>query len=725
MNVKTTIALVVLLIAVGAYFFFVEMNAPDPESLGGNDAPSIRGEPLFPDDFPSPGEGASLTIERDGQVTTYRHLSDQWFQTKPVRVAMNNGSMEDLAGDVIQLRYTQRLKPGASDALTLEEARLDPPLATITYAMDDDSAVLRLGKKLMGGYGYAAVGDNPTIHVVADRLHSHVLDADPNQWRRRTLEPPPASQIDQITVRGANEAFSLHRGDDGWLVDASPRQHADGRADTAAVEALAAGLEAVVIERFHADAPDDLSLYGLDQPEWIIAWRDAATQEESALRVGGPTDLSRESVFAVWSPDDVDTSPASPVVFSIPRASLQPFEVDIDALRDPRLFGLDASETRAITVEREGMPTLALERDTSGPKFADPDPGYDADLGAATGLIDDVTGMAVESFVPGFEPTSEPIARVDLLRRGTGGESASIYRDDDRYVALRDGEKVGYVLTDEQVELLRTPRLALRDREVFDIPAEAITKLTLAVHGEKQAFVRDGERFVLEGGGEVDQGRVGALVAALHPLYAERWSLPSDSLFSAAAPVTLEIETATGTVTLAVDPDSGVGVLDNDSSTPPDIAFWLPRATVDLLTGGLSGQSLLSVEPEAIESIRIEQGGDFFTLRRESDGTIIADKAEHLPTIDQAMATKLFDAIAGLEVDRAFDASAVERAEDTMVLVLTVAAAGDQPRMLELWTQDGRMFTAGWDGPGVLAVTEDSARELAFLFAPPPSEALP
>jgi len=107
-------------------------------------------------------------------------------------------------------------------------------------------------------------------------------------------------------------------------------------------------------------------------------------------------------------------------------------------------------------------------------------------LAAATTFIDDVTEMVSDTFLPGFAPAGEPIARIELLRRGTGGESATMYRDGERYVALRDGESVGYVLSEEQVERLRTPRLALRDRVVVDIPSDTITKLTLTHRGQTQ-----------------------------------------------------------------------------------------------------------------------------------------------------------------------------------------------------------------------------------------------
>ena len=718
MNVKTTIALVGLLIAIGAYFYFVEMDATDPRALGGGDTPSIKGEPLLPEDFPSPIEGTSFTIERDGQTTVYRHLDQGWMQTDPVRFAMNSGTIERLVGDVLQLRYTQRLTPGGPDAPTLVEARLDPPLATVTYAADDDTATLYLGKKLLGGYAYVTLNDDPTIHVVADRLHNRVLDTDLNQWRQRTLDAPEAETVDRVTIREAGHTITLYRADDRWWVDSLTRQRADSRADRSAVDALLAGVAGVAIDRFHADAPDDLSLYGLDKPARVVTLRDAATGRSSVLTIGGPTDLSHESAFAIWMRDDDQTPP---VVFSVPVAAFAPFEVKIDALREPRLLDLDALETRVVTIERDGMPTLALERDTSGPKFGEPDPGYDVDLAAATAFIDDMTGMTSDQFVPGFKPAGESIARVELLRRGTGSETAAIYRDGDRYVALRGGESVGYVLTDEQVELLRTPRLALRDRVVVDIPPDTIERLTLSYHGETQTFVREGDRFALEGEGDADPGRIGSLVAMLNPLYAESWPTPPQgSITSAAAPATLTIETTASAVPfeLGVDRLTRNARFTGVRGQGIDDPFVLPRETVDLMTGRLGIRSLLSVASDAIETIRIEQDGDYFTLRRGTDGTIIADKAEHLPTIDQEMATKLFEAIAGLEVDRGFEASAVEPVEGLAVLALTVTPAEGEPQAFELWTQDNRMFTRAGGGRAV-ALTGDSAEALAFLFALP------
>lgn len=706
MNVKTTLALLVLLIAIGAYFYFVEMDAPDPEGLGTDSGPSIKGQPLLPEDFPSPIDGSRLIVRRDGTTAIYQHLDTQWIQTEPVRVFMNNGSMERLVGNLLQLRYTQQLDPGIDDSPTPAESRLDPPLATVTYEADDNNTVtLRLGKKLLSGYGYAALEDDSVIHVVADRLHNSILDVDPNQWRKRTLDAPVAA--DQLIVRRGDDALLLHREDGQWFLGEDTAE----RADRGAVETLVAALAPITIDRFHADDPPDLSLYGLEQPMLSIMIRDAATQAESTLRVGGPTDLSEQSVFATWTVENEEES-SPPVVFSIPRSSIETFEVAPDTLRDKRLFSFDALTTRQINIERDGQPSLGLARGTAGLVFTDPTPDFDVDRDVATAFIADVTGLATEAFVPGFTPTGEPIARIELLRRGTGTESASVYQTDEGYVALRDGETVGYALSEEQIGRLRIPAIVLRDRVVASIPEESIERLVMMRGPQTLTYVRNGDRFTLEGEGQADDARVGALVAALNPLYAESWPPSPGAVSYAIKPTTLSIQTTTGTLKLFVDTVSGESTL-----TGVDWPFMLPRETLGLLTNGLADRSVLEVAPETIESIRIEQDGKHFTMCKQVDGTIVADKAEHLSTLDQAMATKLFDAVAGLEVDDTFDAASIDLDADRAVLKLTVATTDMHTQWIEVWTQDNRMLARRDQNQKIVVLTEGSARALAFLFA--------
>ncbi len=715
MNVKTTIALLALLVAIGAYFFFIEMDAPVPDPAGRNSSDTpIKGLPLLPEDFASPTEGATLTLERDGQTAVYELTDDGWYQTQPVRVAMNAGSMERLVGDVLQLRYTQTLTPGQGDAPTLEQAKLDPPLATITYAAGDDEATVRVGRKMLGGFAYAALDDESTIRVVGDRLYNGLIEADTKQWRKRTLDAPPVAQVDRLVIEGGGESVTLHRVDGRWALDEGGTQ----RADADAVETLVSAIGAVSIDKFHADAlaEEKLSLYGLDRPTRVVTLHDAANDTTSTLTLGGPTDLAGESIFATWQTGD---AAGAPVVFSVQRSAVESLEVDSESLREPKLLETNALAVRQITVERDGLPTIRLERDTEGLKFigftdsaqeATDEPAYDADRDAATEMISDITGFTANAFAPGYEPQGEPVATVELLRRGTGRETANVYRDGERFVAVRNDEPVGYVLTEAQIERLNTPRLALRERAVARVPADAIERLTLTLADGSQSFVREGDALVPEDGRDVEPGRIGALTAALDPLYAESWVIDGEADAGPSSAVTLEVTTPTGSLTLAADP-----VTRRATFTGIDAAFVLPEATVELFIGGLDDRPLVTFAAEDIDSIRLEQDGKHFTMRHQADGTIIADKAEHLPTLDQEMSAKLFDAVAGLQIDDAAEEPDRVNDEKQTVLSLTITGSDGSAQALEIWTQGDRMYARPGDG-AVVTLTEESAAALAFLF---------
>ena len=219
MNYVTTIWLFVLVIIVGAYFWFVEA---DIETNTGYDSPRqslqepqdqriFEGQDTIPID-----EVTQIIIRKpagQGNAWVLTKNKNGWQQTQPVNFPLNEHSVREIIENFATLRYSQRLTsaspgtPGKSNTTKLpsmESVSLEPGEAEITALWGKEptqSKTVVLGSKAVGGRGYVRVhGEDKHFYVVNDTLHRNVVEAKLSQWRKRTLEAPTRGQANRVTL---------------------------------------------------------------------------------------------------------------------------------------------------------------------------------------------------------------------------------------------------------------------------------------------------------------------------------------------------------------------------------------------------------------------------------------------------------------------------------------------------------------------------------------------
>src|SRR5690606_12920214 len=104
MNLKTTLVLVILLVVVGAFFWFVERESPPGDTPVAPTAPTAGKAVFDQDDIPS-DQVQSITIERNGKTVVFAKEDGDWYQTKPLRFPLNNWSVDVVASELGRLVY--------------------------------------------------------------------------------------------------------------------------------------------------------------------------------------------------------------------------------------------------------------------------------------------------------------------------------------------------------------------------------------------------------------------------------------------------------------------------------------------------------------------------------------------------------------------------------------------------------------------------------------------
>lgn len=668
MNFKTTLVLILLAAVVAGYFVLMELGTLSPRERA-RKAQSQGGSPgaaLFTDHNLEPDSITCLRIERaDAPAVVLERSDDQWHQVEPVRFPLDTERVRPLLRAATELRSIDRFQPSTDsedNAPTRASVGLEPPRLTLAIESENERITLHLGDRSLGSNGYLALENDPHVYIVQDALHRRLLDQTVNDWRRRRLESPDITALGQINLNRREGRIALSRVDGQWTIDSAPPQ----RASRAAIQRVVDAVQDARIEAFVADQPDSLSRFGLAEPRLTCTLRTAAspstdeTNHEAqatthTLRIGLPTDLRNEQFFATWSQND--QQPA--VVFTLSAADIEPLEVELDELRDPRLLTTGAREIKAIKVERPNQPNLQLLRDVNqGFVFGEPDPGYDMDYDAATALFEALATAEATGYRTDFTPTDDPMALITVTQRGSEAtETLRLYRaesseDERAYLSVRENEPVAYRVTHESLAELFKPTLALRDRELLAVdPANVAQVVLKRDDGATFTFNRQTESdgapagWTLESGDAFEQDAFDALLDDLSPLRVERW-LTDGPVEPGEDWCALTVRMRDGaTHVLRVDPQTRHGVL---AGIEP--GFVLPNAVTERLTAEYRPRTILSASSDEIASVTVQVSDtEPVILQRDAEDRYVSNSGQ---SMNQSRAGALFDALAGLKVER-------------------------------------------------------------------------
>lgn len=687
MNYKTTLVIVLLAAAVAAVLFLDTKRHPEPtpsERSGESSDSGKSGTPLFTLDTLSTQSVNTLAIERAGTTVRLAKSGVDWRQVAPVTFALDSWTVQQILDAAANLRYTTRITPrksgGSSDTPSLEDLGLDKPAATLTIESAEHKGsnhTLKLGKTAIGGKAYVMLDGESDVFVVADALHKLVVDQTASEWRKRSLEAPGEGQATKLEITTGGKTIAAVKSDLTWSF-AAPET---GRVDADAVRAVLSGISSAYVEKFIADNPADLSLYGLDKPATTVVVtaptptsENASTQPAASqpapkikmFRIGAPVDAEKSSYFATWS----DASDSQTVVFTVTRSTIEKFSKSANDLRDPRLTVLKASDVREVTLERAAGAVRMVKGPegwsfgTTGGKPIE----FKLDQDAAGKLVESIMQARATSFTtaaPGGSPeatvTLAAIARPDpdVLRvyPGTDAKTRTVFRNN---------ESVGAVIPAEKLIGVSAPVITLRDRHVWELPTKRIAAITIeradgpsyklersvtiaeTAKGDTQPAEPDVKAgpWKLVGFDKYESAAVESLLSLVSNLRAESWPSSGEKTGAGAVKVTIQV-TGDQARTLTIDPSTKLAL-----ASGIDAPFSVSQRAVETVTQEFRDRTAIKYAPAQLTRLVVTDLGKApasFTLEKDSSGRYTSPDIEKL---NQATAAAVFDAVGALRVER-------------------------------------------------------------------------
>lgn len=419
-GLRSFIGLLAILVALGAYLYFVESKRTPGDAV--DQKPKVFAVEADKID--------EVTIKAEaGETTTLKKTGTEWQIVAPAAAGPDEAEISGITTNLATLEQ-QRLideNPGDLTAFGLAEPRVE-----IAFTSGGEEHRLLIGSKTpTGGDLYAKTAAQPTVFLIASYLES-TFDRSTFDLRDKTALKIDREGADRLEIVTAADTLKFARSSGAWAIV----EPAVDRPDVAAIEGLVARLTSLQMKALAAADPTDLKPYGLHDP--------AAT-----VRIGSGSSLATLLVGSAAEEGDVYAKDGSrPAVFTLEASLLEELKKDAGEYRQKDLFDARTFNTTRLEIARGGE-TLVFEKTKGKDKDGNdeeqwrqtaPEP-KEIDRAKLDALLSSLTGARADSFAgraPAGGKTEAAFAlkfdeskeeRVTLLRAGT-----------DAY-AVRDGSQ--------------------------------------------------------------------------------------------------------------------------------------------------------------------------------------------------------------------------------------------------------------------------------------------
>lgn len=399
MRWQTTAVLAVVLVALGAFYYFYEVRG-GPERAK---ASAQKGR-LWTVEA---SDVAEAELKRGAETIRLRREGDGWQIVEPVKARGDRGRIDETLVTLTTARVDREI---ASAPAQVAEFGLDKPVAEVTLRLKDGRQLaLALGAKSpTGAWVYAREAQKPAVVALSESVLSDATRplAD---FRDRTLLAFDPKAVSAFEVATREETLAVARADGKWRLTKPAALAADGET----VDDFLDKLRQQKVKAFVAESPKSLALYGLDRPVRVAIHtgrdKDRATQE----LLFGAVDKAKQGVYAM--------RPGEASVLLLPEPAWTQVPKNVAVLRNKTVVEVDRDKVTRIDLESpKGAVTLAREGDRWRITAPEPLPADRVEAGAllfklrelrALGFLsDDAAGIA--------RYLAKPTVRVTLTAEG-------------------------------------------------------------------------------------------------------------------------------------------------------------------------------------------------------------------------------------------------------------------------------------------------------------------
>jgi uncharacterized protein DUF4340 len=382
-GLRSTIALIVVLIGLGAYVYFVTWKK-SPDDTGKKQDKVFAGVEADKID--------ALQIKSDkGETTTLNKAGGSWQIAQPAATKADESEASAITSGLTSIEVVRIVdeNPGNLKDYGLAEPRID---VGFKAAGEKDYKHLLIGDKSPTGADlYAKRGGEKSVFLIP-AFQETTFNKGTFDLRDKTLVKFDREKVDGIEVTAGGKTLALAKDGGEWKVT----RPMDVRADFGSVEGLVGRVQTAQMKSIVKSdpTPADLKTYGLDKPEETVTLNLGSAR--ATLELGGKAEDT--TVYAR------DTS--KPVVMTVESALADDLKKGADEYRRKDIFEFRAYNATRIELTRDGT-SVVFEKVKADPKAKDAADKWrrvsptaaDANKDTIDGLLSRLSNMRAASFV--------------------------------------------------------------------------------------------------------------------------------------------------------------------------------------------------------------------------------------------------------------------------------------------------------------------------------------
>src|SRR5215831_6137162 len=274
-GLRSTLALLLILIGLGAYIYFGTSKSDDRTS---------KQEKLF----------ASVETDKvdelkvksaSGNLTTLKKENGTWKIVEPIAVSASQPEASAIANAMADTEIVRVVDDNPSD---VKEYGLDAPRIEVDFTSTGGkpSGRLQVGEKTpTGGNLYARRNDEKRVVLIA-QYHESALNKSTFDLRDKAVVKFDRDKVTGVEVTSDGKTLDFVKSGSDWRMT----KPVDARADLSAVEGLIGRLESAQMKSIIPGEPSsaDLKKYGLDKPSVSASVHLGSAR--ATLLLGGKSD---------------------------------------------------------------------------------------------------------------------------------------------------------------------------------------------------------------------------------------------------------------------------------------------------------------------------------------------------------------------------------------------------------------------------------------------------
>ena len=343
MKTKTTLILLALVVALGAWIKFYESKRPNTE-----EARRRAGNVLnFERD-----KLEGILIKNGDDRIELRRTGEKWRLEAPIKDQADSSAVESLIGELENWSKDETIpeKEIEADKNRLAEYDLAKPKLRLKLQGKDAPPEILFGKDAALENRMYVRFENAKDTFVVRNTVKNAIAKKPEEFRDRKLTDITSFQVARVVLKTPAGEMELQKQGDAWEIVKPLR----ARADNQKVSDLIAQVTSARIAQFVGDDRGDLQPYGLAQPRGSITLFKQDDKEGQTLQIGGSPEQEKEQVYVRFS--------ARSFVYTLPKKIEDLLNKTPADLRDRDLVRVDANNLDRLTIDAPGRGKTVLAR---------------------------------------------------------------------------------------------------------------------------------------------------------------------------------------------------------------------------------------------------------------------------------------------------------------------------------------------------------------------------